>query len=213
MKTNSLLNCITIFIISYWTSAKASVVIIDDFSTSPYNIGTTMLSSDISPITSPIADSRWVNGNGTQEWNSFVDIGTGTLNHSVGGTPSPGQRFAISYSPDSGVLNLLGFSHFVISVQGLIGTADLYVFYRGSSSQILPRVPITIDSTGDFFIPFSYMGVADPFSPSSVDFRIFPTDEDFSITLSSIGVIPEPSSAIMIALGAFAMTLMRRRQS
>jgi hypothetical protein len=213
MKTNSLTNLITFLFLTCWSSAKASVVIIDDFSTSPYSIGTSMLSSDISPITSPIADSRWVNGNGTQVWSSLVNAGTGTLNYSVSGIPSPGQRLGIVYSRDSGLLNLTGFSHFVVSVQSLAGSADLYVLYRGSSSQILPEMPITISSSGDYFIPFSHMGVSDPFSPSSVHFRIFPTSDDFSITLSSIGVIPEPTSALMIALGTFAMTLMRRRKS
>lgn len=104
----------------------------------------------------------------------------------------------------------MGFSHFVVSVHDLVGTADLYVLYRGSSNQLLPEIPITIDSSGDYFIPFSYMGVDDPFSPSSVLFRVFPTSDDFSITLSSVGVIPEPSSGLMIALGATALILRRR---
>lgn len=139
-----------------------------------------------------------------------MDTGVGMLNYSISGSPSPGQRLAISYSPDSGLLNLMGFSHFVVSVHDLVGTADLYVLYRGSSNQLLPEIPITIDSSGDYFIPFSYMGVDDPFSPSSVLFRVFPTSDDFSITLSSVGVIPEPSSGLMIALGATALILRRR---
>ncbi len=211
MKTNFLLNLVAFAFLIYWSNARASVVIIDDFSTAPYNIGTSLLSSDNSSITSPIADSRWVNGNGTQVWSSLVDTGAGILNYSISGSPSPGQRLGIAYSRDSGLLNLMGFSHFVVSVQSVAGSADLYVLYRGSSSQILPEIPITISSSGDYFIPLSHMGVSDPFSPSSVHFGIFPTSDDFSITLSSVGVIPEPSSGLMIALGATALILRRRR--
>lgn len=187
---------------------------IDNFSTAPYNIRSSLLSANISPITSPIADSRWVNGGGTQAWSSFVDTEAGTLNYSISGSPSPGQRLEISYSRDSASLDFAGFSHFEVSVQDLAGTADLYVFYRGSSDPVLPRVPFTIDSSEDYLIPLSLIGEDDPFLPSLVDFRVFPTSDDFSITLSSIGVIPEPSyEVMMVFIGAATIILRRRRKS
>jgi hypothetical protein len=192
---------------------SASIVVIDDFTSGPYNIGSSSLSSNTSSITSLVADSRRGAGTGTQEWQSSVNTTNGLLFYSVTGAPAPGQRLSITYSSDSDTLNLIGFTHFVFSVDDLIGGADLFVLYRGSSNQIFAETPIDIDSSGDFYIPFSFMGVSDPFSPSSVVFRVIPTSDDFSITLSSIGVIPEPSTAIMIALGASTLFLRRRRKS
>lgn len=192
---------------------SASIVVIDDFTSGPYNIGSSSLSSNTSSITSLVADSRRGAGTGTQEWQSSVNTTNGLLFYSVTGAPAPGQRLSITYSSDSDTLNLIGFTHFVFSVDDLIGGADLFVLYRGSSNQIFAETPINIDSSGDFYIPFSFMGVSDPFSPSSVVFRVIPTSDDFSITLSSIGVIPEPSTAIMIALGASTLFLRRRRKS
>lgn len=213
MKNNLRLNLIIFLCLTFGSSAQATFLMIDNFSTAPYSIGSSLLSSNTSPITSPIADNRRVNGIGTQVWGSFVDIETETLNYSVSGSPGPDQRIGIAYSRDSGSLDFTGFSHFSISVQDLAGTADLYVLYRGLSNQTPSQAPIAIDASGDYPVPFPLMGEEDPFTPSLVDFRFFPRSDDFSMKLSSIGVIPEPTFTILIPLGAFAFCLRRRRKS
>lgn len=203
---------IATFITLSYSQLVASIVVVDDFSTGSYSIGSSAFSSNTSSITSTIADSRTSTGSGSQCWASSIDVNIGLLQYSVTGEPAPGQRLSILYANDDGNLNLAGFSHFFLDVSSIMGTADIFVLFRGAHDRISSEIPFNLSESGQFYIPFTYMGVADPSSPSSVVFRIFPTSDDFSITLSSIAVIPEPSSAFMIALGALSIVVMRRRK-
>lgn len=190
--------------------SEASTVIIDDFSSGQFSINSNGTTRDTSLISSSIASSRWSRGSGSDNWTASVDSDTSTLSYAVS-NPIATTRFAITYSSSTGSLDLIGLSALLIEVNDLVGFGQIYAF-EGSSSSLLDVIPVDLTITGSIIIPFANMNTANPTNPSELTFYIVPQSPDFAITISSIGAIPEPTSAIMITISAFTLILRRRRK-
>lgn len=192
--------------------SHAATVILDDFSTGPFSIGTGIGTSDGSVISSPIADTRRTWGTGANPWSSTLDDVAGVLSYSLSlpqSAPSSDTRLAISYRSSVGNnLNLVGYDAFVIHVGSIEGTGQILAFVGAAPP--LDVVPVSLSGAGEVVIPFDNMKATNPTSPSSVTFWIIPHNKDFSVTLDGISVIPEPSAIWLAAMGA-SVLLVRRR--
>ena len=190
----------------------SATVILDDFSSGPFSIGSSEDSRYGSSIISPLAEHRSISAtlNDTANWSASVDTVISTLVYSAN-NPSLSTRLRVTYSNAPGThLNLIGFNAFVLQVDSLNGVGQLFVF-EGIGSTFEGVIPVDLNTTGELVIPFANMNSSNPTNPSEVTFFFRPEGEEFSISISSIGVIPEPSSAIMMSLGAFALMLRRKR--
>lgn len=196
----------------FLSTSNAATVILDDFSTGRSNVSSGGASQTTQSISSPFADSRMLMGSGSQHWNALVDITSTTLEYSVsipGGVLAPDQRLELKYLSSLGDFNLLGYDAFVFHVEALSGVGQI-IAYFGDSGHQLGAVPVSLTATGDLYIPFANINPHDLSSIDSVHFRILPQDANFSVTLSGIGVIPEPSALLLSALGACFLLIRRR---
>lgn len=214
MKNSTLLTALSIAMYSFESCNGASIVI-DNFNSGPFSISSGSDTADISLIASPIAESRWARGSGSNNWSASVNGVTGTLTYTLNvprTDPSPTTRFEVTYFDSTSNLNLLGFNAFVLHVSNFSGIGQVYAF-EGTGSTLDGVTPVPFNSIGDLVIPFDYMNASDPFNPSAITFWIVPESSDFSITLSGISVIPEPSVALLALLGASSLLLRRRTRN
>ncbi len=190
--------------------ATAATVVFDDFSTGAYSIGYTSpgLRSDGSVIVSPFADRRSVLGSGQSNWSSTAGDGTFTYSLDLIQADLPSdQMIRISYL---GEFNLHGYDAFVIHVGSVVGSGQIMA-HVGANSPNPSVIPMSL-TEGDLVIPFANMGSDNPYEPDVITFHIIPQDRDFSVTISGIGVIPEPSTAAA-GLGVFLLMARRRRET
>lgn len=188
---------------------------LDDFTSGAYTISNATPISDNSSIVSSLSDNRWVRGAGSINWASSVDDVSGILTYTLtlprGDAPSPSTLFDITYSNTSETLNLFGFNAFVLNVSQVSGIGIVYAF-EGVGSTLAGVVPVAFNESGNLVIPFENMNAANTVNPDAITFRIVPQSAGFSVTLSNITVIPEPS-AILLVLGASSLLLRRRPQN
>lgn len=192
----------------------SATVILDDFSSGPFSIGSSEAARYGSPITSPLAGHRSIGANldETAYWSASVDTLTSTFVYSAN-NPSSSTRLSVTYSNAPGTrLDLLGFNAFVLQIESLNGVGRLFVF-EGIGSTFEGVIPVELNDTGELVIPFANMNSSNPTNPSEVTFFFNPQSEEFSIRLSSISVIPEPSVPMFTALGLSALAFRRHRKT
>lgn len=194
-------------------AASAATVVFDDFSSGAYSIAFPGIGNDNSEIDSLFADRRLAGGNGLGNWSSTVDIDAGVFTYTLEiprMDPGPNEWFTLSYRNSQGNMSLLGYDAFVIHVESVIGTGQImaYVGTGGPSPSVISVSLVE----GDLIIPFANMAATNPENPSAINFQIIPQDPDFSVTISGIGVIPEPSTAAIAGLGAVLLVARRHRR-
>jgi hypothetical protein len=194
-----------IALISY---ASAASTVFDDFSSGGYPSNGGMNSVS---IVTPFADNRLSYGSGSG-WSSSVDTFGGVLTYTLNTRVDPGSDywFDMIYTSSLGNMNLVGYNAFIIHIQNLTGDGQMLAHF-GSGTPASSVIPLTLSGTGDLVIPFASMGSTIPDSPSFITFEIIPGSRDFSITLSGISVIPEPSTAALASISTFFIMARRRR--
>lgn len=211
MKTNSILIAAVIASIAL-TNSNAATVIFDDFSTGRSIVRSGGNSQTTQSISSPFVNSRTMLGSGVEHWLGQVDITSTTLEYTLsipGGILGSDQRLELKYLNSVGNFNLLGYDAFVIHVAALSGAGQIMAYF-GDSGHQLGAVPVNLTATGDLYIPLTNANSQDLGSIESVHFRILPQNANFSVTLSGISAIPEPSALLLSAFGA-CLLLIRRR--
>ena len=185
---------------------------LDDYTSGAFSISNATPISDNSTIVSPLSNNRWVRGAGSINWSSSVDAALGSLSYTLtlprGDAPSPSTLLDITYSSTSENLNLFGYNAFVLNVSEVSGIGIVYAF-EGVSSTLSGVVSVAFNGSGDLVIPFENMNAVNTVNPSAVTFRIVPQSADFSVTLSNITVIPEPSVALLAMLSASSFLVRR----
>jgi len=209
---------ITVYLICICTinPCESASVIIDDFTSGSYAISNNTPTSDLSPITSVVSNNRWSRGSGSINWASSVDNSLGILTYTLtlprSDAPSPTTGLSITYSNSESNLNLAGFDAFFVNVSNVIGTGVIYAF-EGPSRSLDDLIPVAFAGAGQLYIPFANMDAVNTVDPNSITFRIVPQSADFSVSLTSITLVPEPSVAFLLVLGASSLLLRRRPQN
>jgi len=205
-----ILSSLCIYTINTCESASE---IIDDFTSGPCAISSNTPLSDISTIVSLVANERWLRGSGSINWASSVDDALGTFTYTLtlprGDKPSPTTGLSITYSNSESYLNLTGFNAFILNVSDISGTGVVYAF-EGPGRSLDDLTPVVFTGAGQLYIPFENMDAVNTVDPNSITFRIVPQSADFFVSLSSITVVPEPSTVFLLLLGA-SLLLVRRR--
>jgi hypothetical protein len=197
--------------------AKAASVVLDSFSTGPFNLSSFGQNDITQNIQTFFTNQRGADVFGAQESYATAVPSTGTVNYRVdlrrSGVPPPGTfsvLFTLSYSNfDNSAFNLLGYDSIKVRISELVGEGEMLAYGNSGSSRAI-RIPIT--SRGDLIYPLTYVS-----NPSGLEntrvlgFQFFPKTTDFSITIDEIGLVPEPSSTFMVAAVSVWLILRRER--
>ncbi len=192
-------------------SASAATTVFDDFSSDGYTMGSSDGDYHHGEIVTLFADTRISIGVGSI-WSSTLDDVAGILTYTSNPRLAPARDdgFALIYSNSLGTLNLTGYDSFVIHVESVAGNGQMLAYFGSGGPG--SAIPVDLTGPGDLVIPFANMGATIPnLNPSLVSFRIVPESLDFSVTLSGIGIIPEPSTAALAGLGVAFLAAWRRR--
>lgn len=191
--------------------ACAATLILDSFSQGDFILQSGGANSNDTTITSPLMDSRIVDGFGVGTWSVSLASGSGSLNYSVTeilegqGTTRFGMNFRYERT---GADDLLGYSAFSLDFTNVSGTALLEVFVKNQNAGAM--IPVTLDSSGQLIYSFANLAANDLSAITDISFRVIPQSDTFSFALNEVSVVPEPSTLILCMFGA-AGAFWRRR--
>jgi hypothetical protein len=115
-------------------------------------------------------------------------------------TPSgAGSDLSLTY----GILGIGESEGFLLDISDVQGAGELLIAINGSDGLFDPTVPrVALDSPGALIYPASLVLGFTPENMSGLfHFLFIPTTANFSLTLSEIAVIPEPSTLATLMLG------------
>ena len=194
------------------TSARSVTILLDPFSSGSLALQATGPISNFYNLTGTEFEIRDVHGNGNYGWSAYVDPQSGLFNYTINlrATPAPGDFFYMRYAKQMGALQLMGADSLVFNITALTGQGDLQVTFGGEPGPLTPALPIT--GLGDAAFPFSALfpqGWSELIG--GVTLKIVPKSANFSITLSEISLVPEPSSIVLLGGVAWMWCLRRQR--
>ena len=191
--------------------AYAATLILDSFSQGDFLLQNGGISSNDTTITSPLMDTRIVDGFGVGTWSVSLASSSGSLNYSVTEILS-GQgttRFGMNFRYErAGAIDLLGYSAFSLDFTNVTGTALLEVFVNNQNAGAM--IPVTLDSSGQLVYPFANLAANDLSAIADISFRVIPQSDTFSFALNEVAVVPEPSALILCLFGAAGVFWRRR---
>jgi hypothetical protein len=109
-------------------------------------------------------------------------------------------------------LNSLGGDRFEVVIPDAIGTGDLHVFLRDTNNVTEFLVISMLDAPGTYYFPFADIQNVD----SSQIFQLgvgFSATGPAQIEIADFNVIPEPSTATLLALGLLGLSTAGRRRA
>lgn len=188
-------------------SASASSILLDSFTEGGFSLPASGVSNNRSTIQSDWSLSRTVSLFDPGVSSSLLQTSSGSLifTFNLRGTNTKDSVFStINYiNSDNSAFNLLGLNAAVFQITNLSGEGEVLV-YGSSGPRNSTALPLT--GTGTIEYPFSlangYLGGS---GNSSLDFRIIPRSMNFSVTMSEITLIPEPSGACLLVLAAASL--------
>jgi hypothetical protein len=212
MKTTKTLLAALALLIALSVQTQAATLILDSFTEGRVNLSDDNQQTDIDILSSGILRYRDIYVSGLGDYTATLVTGSGVLNYTVAlrGQPLDNRMAMIYRNPDQSPFSLLGTDGFVITVTNLVGSGELVVSLDGRGGH--STIPVRLSGSGDIFYPVSNIsGVYDLNQLSRVSFNFIALSPDFSITLSEVSAVPEPSATVLFSLVACAGLFRRRR--
>lgn len=202
---------VAVAIVGSHPRASAATLILDSFSQGDFFLQSGGPNFNDTAITSPLMDSRIVDGFGVGTWSVSLASSSGSLIYSVTEILS-GQgttRFGMNFRYErTGAVDLLGYSAFGLDFTDVTGTGLLEVFVNNQNAGAM--IPVTLDSSGQLFYPFANLAANDLSTITDISFRVIPQSNTFSFALNEVSVVPEPSTLVLCLLGAAGVFWRRR---
>ena len=195
------------------STASASSIMLDSFTEGGFSLPVTGDSNNSSMIQSDLSLTRTVSLFDPGVSSSLLQTSIGILNFTFNlrGTNTKDSVFStLSYrNSDNSAINLLGLNAAAFQITNLRGEGEVLVYGSSGSDR---STPLPLTGTGTIVYPFSlangYLGGS---SNTTLGFRFIPRSLNFSVTMSEITLIPEPSGACLLVFGAAALINRRSR--
>ena len=158
----------------------------------------------------PVQASRWIFSIGNPVWLVTQDPAAGTLTYSLNmlrGQPGASDYLSMIYSYGQSLESIVGLNSVRLTVDSVVGSA--MVGSVVAVGPIMDQQFVALDAAGNVDIPLVKPSLPD--ASARIVIRIYPTTPNFSVTLSSLWLVPEPSSALLAATAAAFLTSRRRR--
>ncbi len=157
----------------------------------------------------PVPADRVVQSSAGPTWIVTQNPTEGTLTFSFNklrGQPSSFDSLGFMYSYANRLASFVGLDAVQLQVESMTGTglASAYVITATTVDEF--KVDLLPNTT---VVPLLNPSGANPMQNIAV--QIYPTTPNFSLTLSSLWLVPEPGSALLAATAAIWLTSRRRR--
>ena len=133
----------------------------------------------------------------------------GALTYSLSmlrGQPSSLDSLSFMYSYADRLASFVGLDAVQLQIDSIAGTGLVSAYVPTGNT--LDELKVTL-APGTTVVPLLNPSGANPMQ--NIVIRIYPTTPNFSVTLSSLWLVPEPSSALLAATAAAWLTSRRRR--
>jgi hypothetical protein len=158
----------------------------------------------------PVLASRWIFSIGNPVWLVTQDPAAGTLTYSLNmlrGQPGASDYLSMIYSYGQSLASIVGLNSVRLTVDSVVGSAMVGAVV--AVGPIMEQQFVALDAAGNVDVPLVKPSLPD--ASARIVIRIYPTTPNFSITLSSLWLVPEPGSALLAATAAIWLTSRRRR--
>ena len=189
----------------------ASSLLMDDFTGPGFRLGSNpRLTSGIQDRNdTPVLAARWIFSIGNPVWLVTQDPAAGTLTYSLNmlrGQPGASDSLDFLYSYANRLASFVGIDAVQLQIDSIAGTGLVSAYVPNGTTVDQLKVSLLPGTT---VVPLLNPSGADPMRNIAV--RIYPTTPNFSITLSSLWLVPEPGSGLLLATAAVWLTSRRRR--
>ena len=157
----------------------------------------------------PVLASRWIFSIGNPVWIVTQDPAAGTLTYSLNmlrGQPGASDSLDFLYSYSNRLASFVGLDAVQLQIDSMAGTGLVSAYVPNGTTIDQLKVDL---APGTTVAPLLNPSGADPMRNIAV--QIYPTTPNFSITLSSLWLVPEPGSTLLAATAAIWLTSLRRR--
>jgi len=156
-----------------------------------------------------IAASRSTTGKGDPDWMVTLDPVAGALTYSLNmlrGQPSSLDSLSFMYGYADRLASFVGLDAVQLQIDSMVGTGLVSAYVPTGNTIDELKVSLVPGTT---VVPLLNPSGADPMR--NIVIRIYPTTPNFSLTLSSLWLVPEPGSGSLAATAAVWLTSRRRR--
>lgn len=157
----------------------------------------------------PVPADRVVQSSAGPTWIVTQSPTEGTLTFSFNklrGQPSSFDSLGFMYSYSNRLASFVGLDAVQLQIDSMAGTGLVSAYVPNGTTIDQLKVNLLPNTT---VVPLLNPSGADPMR--NIVVRIYPTTPNFSITLSSLWLVPEPGSALLAATAAIWLTSRRRR--
>jgi hypothetical protein len=157
----------------------------------------------------PVAANRHVQGSLGPAWIVTQNPTEGTLTYSFNmlrGQPNSSDSLSFMYSYADRLASFVGLDAVQLQVDSIAGTGLVSAYVPTGTT--IEELKISL-VPGTTVVPLLNPSGADPMR--NIVIRIYPTTPNFSLTLSSLWLVPEPGSGLLAATAAVWLTSRRRR--
>ena len=189
----------------------AASLLMDDFTGPAFQLGSNpSLTKGLQSVNdAPVLASRWIFSIGNPVWLVTQDPAAGTLTYSLNmlrGQPGASDSLDFLYSYANRLSSYVGLDAVQLQVDSIAGTGLVSAYVPTGTT--IEELKISL-VPGTTVVPLLNPSGADPMR--NIVIRIYPTTPNFSLTLSSLWLVPEPGSGLLAATAAVWLTSRRRR--
>lgn len=189
----------------------AASLLMDDFTGPGFTLSSnpTFPRMDQSRNDAAIAASRSTSGKGDPDWMVTLNPAAGALTYSLSmlrGQPSSLDSLSFMYSYADRLASFVSLDAVQLQVDSMAGTGLVSAYVPNGTTINQLKVDLLPNTT---VVPLLNPSGADPMRNIAV--RIYPTTPNFSVTLSSLWLVPEPGPRLLAATAAAFLTSRRRR--
>ena len=157
----------------------------------------------------PVPADRVVQSSAGPTWIVTQNPTEGTLTFSFNklrGEPSPFDSLGFMYSYSNRLASFVDLDAVQLQIDSMAGTGLVSAYVPNGTT--IDQLKVTL-APGTTVVPLLNPSGANPMQ--NIVIRIYPTTPNFSLTLSSLWLVPEPGSALLAATAAIWLTSRRRR--
>jgi hypothetical protein len=189
----------------------AASLLMDDFTGPAFQLGSNpRLPSAIQSRTdAPVPADRVVQGSAGPTWIVTQNPTEGTLTYSfdkLRGEPSSLDSLGFMYSYANRLASFVGLEAVQLQIDSIAGTGLVSAYVP--NGRTIDELKVSL-LPGTTVVPLLNPSGADPMR--NIVVRIYATTPNFSITLSSLWLVPEPGSGLLATTAAVWLTSRRRR--
>jgi hypothetical protein len=211
MKSKRTCSTVTAFLLTGFAVCEATPIPVDSFSEGEFYFEGEISARVQESISSPLVDSRIMSAVGLGTWSVRLVPGSGFLAYEATEYVPSGRGFSVAlhYTRSGSLWSIEEYDAIELDFVSVTGSGLLQISVSTSDMDNVVEVPVT--SPGILRYPVSYLAASSLNDITAMDIRLSPDGGNFSFHLNQIGVVPEPSSCLLLGASFLLLGLFRWR--